>query len=108
MEGLLAPKVKEEVTATIEVMEVFHISKVGMVAGCRVRDGKASRNDKARVIRDGIVIHTGEIQALKRFKDDVKEVQAGMECGMSLVSYNDIKEGDIIETFTQIEVKQTL
>ncbi|MBR3658341.1 MAG: translation initiation factor IF-2, partial [Bacteroidaceae bacterium] len=108
MEGLLAPKVKEEVTATVEVMEVFHISKVGMVAGCRVREGKVSRNDKARVIRDGIVIHTGEIQALKRFKDDVKEVQAGMECGMSLVSYNDIKEGDIIETFTQIEVKQTL
>ena len=90
MEGLLAPKVKEEVTATVEVMEVFHISKVGMVAGCRVREGKVSRNDKARVIRDGIVI------------------QAGMECGMSLVSYNDIKEGDIIETFTQIEVKQTL
>ena len=108
MEGLLAPKVKEEVTSTVEVMEVFHISKVGMVAGCRVRDGKVSRNDKARVIRDGIVIHTGDIQALKRFKDDVKEVQAGMECGMSLVSYNDIKEGDIIETFTQIEVKQTL
>ena len=108
MEGLLAPKVKEEVTSTIEVMEVFHISKVGMVAGCRVREGKVSRSDKARVIRDGIVIHTGEIQALKRFKDDVKEVQAGMECGMSLVSYNDIKEGDIIETFTQIEVKQTL
>lgn len=108
MEGLLAPKVKEEVTATVEVMEVFHISKVGMVAGCRVREGKVSRNDKARVIRDGIVIHTGDIQALKRFKDDVKEVQAGMECGISLVSYNDIKEGDIIETFTQIEVKQTL
>ena len=108
MEGLLAPKVKEEVTSTVEVMEVFHISKVGMVAGCRVREGKVSRSDKARVIRDGIVIHTGEIQALKRFKDDVKEVQAGMECGMSLVSYNDIKEGDIIETFTQIEVKQTL
>jgi len=108
MEGLLAPKVKEEVTSTIEVMEVFHISKVGMVAGCRVRDGKVSRNDKARVIRDGIVIHTGDIQALKRFKDDVKEVQSGMECGISLVSYNDIKEGDMIETFTQIEVKQTL
>ena len=108
MEGLLAPKVKEEVTSTIEVMEVFHISKVGMVAGCRVRDGKVSRNDKARVIRDGIVIHTGDIQALKRFKDDVKEVPTGMECGISLVSYNDIKEGDIIETFTQIEVKQTL
>ncbi len=108
MEGLLAPKVKEEVTSTVEVMEVFHISKVGMVAGCRVREGKVSRNDKARVIRDGIVIHTGDILALKRFKDDVKEVQTGMECGIILVSYNDIKEGDMIETFTQIEVKQTL
>ncbi len=108
MEGLLAPKVKEEVTSTIEVMDVFHISKVGMVAGCRVREGKVSRSDKARLIRDGIVIHTGDINALKHFKDDVKEVPAGMECGMSLVSYNDIKVGDIIETFTTIEVKQTL
>lgn len=108
MEGLLAPKIKEEVTSTVEVMEVFHISKVGAVAGCRVRDGKVSRNDRARVIRDGIVIHTGSIQTLKRFKDDVREVPAGMECGISLASFNDIKEGDMIETFTTIEVKQTL
>ena len=108
MEGLLAPKIKESVTATVEVMEVFHISKVGMVAGCRVRDGKVTRGDKIRVIRDGIVIHTGDMNALKRFKDDVKEVPAGMECGMSLVSFNDLKEGDILETFTTVEVKQTL
>jgi translation initiation factor IF-2 len=108
MEGLLAPTVKEEVTSTIEVLEVFHISKVGMVAGGRVREGKVNRNDRARVIRDGIVIHNGNIQALKRYKDDVKEVTAGVDCGISLVSYNDLKEGDMIETYTQIEVKQTL
>jgi len=108
MEGLLAPKIKETVTSTVEVMEVFHISKVGMVAGCRVRDGKVTRGDKVRVIRDGIVIHTGDMNALKRFKDDVKEVAAGMECGMSLVSFNDLKEGDMLETFTTVEVKQTL
>ena len=108
MEGLLAPKIKETVTSTIEVMEVFHISKVGMVAGCRVRDGKVTRGDKVRVIRDGIVIHTGDMNALKRFKDDVKEVAAGMECGLSLVSFNDLKEGDMLETFTTTEVKQTL
>jgi len=108
MEGLLAPKIKETVTSTVEIMEVFHISKVGMVAGCRVRDGKVTRGDKVRVIRDGIVIHTGDMNALKRFKDDVKEVPAGMECGMSLVSFNDLKEGDMLETFTTVEVKQTL
>lgn len=108
MEGLLAPKVKEEVTSTIEVMEVFHISKVGMVAGARVREGKVKRSDKARVIRDGIVIHTGEILALKRFKDDVREVATNMECGISLVGFNDIKTGDLIETFVEVEVKQTL
>ncbi len=108
MEGLLAPQVKEEITATIEVLEVFHITKVGMVAGGRVREGKAKRNERARVIRDGIVIHTGGIQALKRYKEDVKEVSAGMECGVNLVSYNDLKVGDMIETFTEIEVKQTL
>ncbi len=108
MEGLLAPTIKETVTSTIEVMEVFHISKVGMVAGCRVRDGKVTRGDKVRVIRDGIVIHTGDMNALKRFKDDVKEVATGMECGISLVSYNDLKEGDMLETFTTVEVKQTL
>lgn len=108
MEGLLAPKVKEEVTSTVEVMEVFHISKVGMVAGGRVREGKVKRSDKARLIRDGIVIHTGDILALKRFKDDVKEVATNMECGISLVGFNDLKAGDMIETFVEVEVKQTL
>ena len=108
MEGMLAPTVKEEITSTIEVREVFHISKVGYVAGAMVREGKVKRSDRARLIRDGIVIFTGDINALKRFKDDVKEVGTNFECGISLVNCNDIKVGDIIETFTQIEVKQTL
>ena len=108
MEGMLAPEVKEEVTATIEVREVFHITKVGTVAGAIVKEGKAKRSDKARLIRDGIVIFTGEINALKRFKDDVKEVAVNFECGISLQNYNDIKVGDIIETFQEVEVKATL
>ena len=108
MEGMLAPKVKEEVTATIEVREVFKITKVGTVAGAWVREGKVKRTDKARLIRDGIVIFTGSINALKRFKDDVKEVPVNFECGISLTNYNDIKVGDIIETFQEVEVKQTL
>ncbi|MDL2212335.1 translation initiation factor IF-2 [Bacteroides sp. OttesenSCG-928-E20] len=108
MEGMLAPVVKEEITATIEVREVFNITKVGTVAGAMVREGKVKRSDKARLIRDGIVIHTGAINALKRFKDDVKEVATNYECGISLVNYHDIKVGDIIESFQEIEVKQTL
>ena len=108
MEGMLAPTIKEEVTSTIEVREVFHISKVGYVAGAMVREGKVTRSDRARLIRDGIVIFTGDINALKRFKDDVKEVGTNFECGISLVACNDIKVGDIIETFKTIEVKQTL
>ncbi|MCQ2268569.1 MAG: translation initiation factor IF-2 [Bacteroidaceae bacterium] len=108
MEGMLEKVVKEEVTATIEVREVFHISKVGMVAGAMVKEGKVKRTDKARLIRDGIVIFTGNINALKRFKDDVKEVATNFECGISLTSCNDIKVGDVIETFQEIEVKQTL
>ena len=108
MEGMLAPTLKEEVTSTIEVREVFHISKVGYVAGAMVREGKVTRSDRARLIRDGIVIFTGDINALKRFKDDVKEVATNFECGISLVACNDIKQGDIIETFKTIEVKQTL
>lgn len=108
MEGMLAPIVKEEVTATIEVRETFHISKVGTVAGCMVREGKVKRTDRARLIRDGIVIHTGNLAALKRFKDDVKEVGTNFECGISLVSQDDIKVGDIIETFVEVEVKQKL
>ena len=108
MEGMLAPIVKEEITATIEVRETFHISKVGTVAGCMVREGKVKRTDRARLIRDGIVIHTGNLAALKRFKEDVKEVGTNFECGISLVSQDDIKVGDIIETFVEVEVKQKL
>lgn len=108
MEGMLAPEIKEEITATIEVREVFHITKVGTVAGAMVKEGKVKRSDKARLIRDGIVIFTGEINALKRFKDDVKEVATNYECGISLVNYNDLKVGDVIETFEEVEVKQTL
>lgn len=108
MEGMLAPELKEQVTATVEVREVFNITKVGIVAGAMVKTGKVKRSDKARLIRDGIVIFTGNINALKRFKDDVKEVGTNFECGISLVNCNDMKVGDIIETFEEIEVKQTL
>ncbi|WP_308777172.1 translation initiation factor IF-2 [uncultured Bacteroides sp.] len=108
MEGMLAPTVKEQVTATLEVREVFNISKVGMVAGAMVKAGKVKRSDKARLIRDGIVVFTGNINALKRFKDDVKEVGTNFECGISLTNCNDIKVGDVIETYEEVEVKQTL
>ena len=108
MEGMLAPELKEQITATIEIREVFNITKVGLVAGAMVKTGKVKRNDKARLIRDGIVIFTGNINALKRFKDDVKEVGTNFECGISLVNCNDMKVGDMIETFEEIEVKQTL
>ena len=108
MEGMLDKVVKEVVTGQVEVREVYHISKVGTVAGAYVTEGKVHRSDKARVVRDGIVVHTGEINALKRFKDDVKEVGVNFECGISLVNFNDIQVGDILETFTEIEVKQKL
>ncbi|WP_321478918.1 translation initiation factor IF-2 [uncultured Bacteroides sp.] len=108
MEGMLAPVVKEVVTASIEVREVFHITKVGTVAGAMVKEGKVKRSDKARLVRDGIVIFSGAINALKRFKDDVKEVAVNYECGISLVNFNDLKMGDIIETYEEVEVKQTL
>ena len=108
MEGMLSPEIKEEVTAQVEVRQVYHITKVGTVAGAYVVDGKVSRSNKARVIRDGIVVFTGAINALKRFKDDVKEVSTNFECGISLVGYNDLKEGDMIETFQEIEIKATL
>ena len=108
MEGML-DKIKKEIAAgQVEVKEVFKISKVGTVAGAFVTEGKVHRSDKARLIRDGIVIHTGTINALKRYKDDVKEVASGLECGISLVNFNDIQAGDIIETFTEIEVEQKL
>ncbi|MBQ4392122.1 MAG: translation initiation factor IF-2 [Prevotella sp.] len=108
MEGMLDKVIKEEVTGQIEVREVFKISKVGTVAGAMVTEGKVHRTDKARLIRDGIVVFTGAINALKRFKDDVKEVATNFECGISLVNFNDIQQGDIIETFQEIEVQQKL
>ena len=108
MAGMLSPEIKEEVTATLEVLQTFRISKVGTIAGCIVREGKAKRANKCRVIRDGIVIHTGELSSLKHGKDDIKEAGLNMECGLSIKSYNDIVEGDLIETYEEIEVAKTL
>lgn len=108
MEGMLSPEIKEVVTATVEVQEVFKITKVGTVAGCIVREGKVKRSNRLHLIRDGIVIYTGDIDALKRFKEDVKEVGVNFECGISIKNYNDIHVGDILETFEEVEVKQTL
>ncbi|HOK99970.1 MAG TPA: translation initiation factor IF-2, partial [Paludibacteraceae bacterium] len=108
MEGMLSPEIKEEVTATLEVRDVFKISKVGSVAGCFVREGKIKRTNKVHLIRDGIVIYTGEIASLKRFKEDVKEVSANYECGISIQNFNDIHVGDIIESFEETEIKSTL
>ena len=108
MEGLLSPEIKEEITGTAEVLQTYHISKVGTIAGAIVRDGKIKRTCKVRVIRDGIVIYTGELGSLKRFKDDVKEVVGGYDCGLSVQGYNDIREGDLIEGFEEVEVKKTL
>ncbi|MBR4828503.1 MAG: translation initiation factor IF-2 [Muribaculaceae bacterium] len=108
MEGMLQPDIKEEVTGSAEVRQVYHISKVGTIAGAMVVEGKIKRGSKVRVIRDGIVIHTGELASLKRFKDDAKEVTSGYDCGLSLKSYNDLQEMDIIEAFEEIEVHKTL
>ena len=108
MEGMLAPTIKEEVTAQVDVRQVYKITKVGTVAGCWVTEGKVHRSDKVRVVRDGIVVYTGEILALKRFKDDVKEVGRDFECGISIVNFNDIREGDVLETYTEVEVKTKL
>ena len=108
MEGLLAPSFEETVTGNIEVRDVFKITKVGTVAGCYVTDGFVKRNNKIRIIRDFIVVHTGEIDALKRFKDDVAEVKFGYECGLSIKNFNDIQVGDVIESFEIKEVKRTL
>ncbi|MDR1780685.1 MAG: translation initiation factor IF-2, partial [Tannerella sp.] len=108
MEGMLSPEIREEITGSIEVQELFKITKVGTIAGCVVKEGKIRRTNKVRVIRDGIVIHTGELASLKRFKDEVKEVVTGQDCGIHIANYNDINVGDIIESFDQIEVKKTL
>jgi translation initiation factor IF-2 len=108
MEGMLSPEIKEQITSTIEVRDVFKITKVGTVAGCLVREGKAKRNSKIRLIRDGIVVFTGELGSLKRFKDDVKDVASGYECGLNIHNYNDIKIGDLIETFEEVEVSRKL
>lgn len=108
MEGLLSAKIEERVVGTAEIRETFKISKVGTIAGCFVTDGKINRNNKVRVIRDGIVVYTGTLGSLKRFKDDVKEVAKGYECGLNIEKFNDIKEGDVVEAFEEVEVKQTL
>ena len=108
MEGMLSPDIKEEILGTVEVLEVFKITKVGTVAGCIVRDGKVNRNSRIRVIRDGIVIYTGTLGSLKRFKEDVKEVKSGYECGLNIENFNDIKVGDHIEAFHEIEVAKSL
>ena len=108
MEGMLSPEIKEEITGTAEVLQTYHISKVGTIAGALVRDGKIKRTSKVRVIRDGIVIYTGELGSLKRFKDDAKEVVSGYDCGLSVQGYNDIREGDLIEAYEEVEVKKTL
>jgi len=106
IEGMLAPEMKEEIVASVEVLETFKITKVGVVAGCIVREGKLTRNTPIRVIRDGIVVYTGKLGSLKRFKDDVKEVSSGMECGLNIESYNDIRVGDFIEGYETVEVKR--
>ena len=108
MEGMLAAKIEEKITATVEIREIFKVSKVGTIAGCMVQDGKISRNSKIRLIREGIVVYTGELGSLKRFKDDVKEVAKGYECGLNIANYNDIKIGDIVEAYEEVEVKQKL
>jgi len=108
MEGMLAPEFEEKIVCNVEVRETFKIPKVGTVAGCMVTDGKINRNTKIRIIRDGIVVHSGELSSLKRFKDDAKEVQAGMECGLSVHNFNDIKVGDVIEGHEQVAIKRTL
>jgi translation initiation factor IF-2 len=106
--GMLSPEKKESATGLVEIREVFRISKVGAIAGCYVLDGVIKRNSKVRVLRDDVVIHTGELDSLKRFKDDVKEVKSNFECGLSLKNFNDIEVGDTLEVFEVVEVARTL
>jgi translation initiation factor IF-2 len=108
LEGLLTPDEKEEVTATVEVRDLFKVPKVGTVAGCYVVDGKIARNNKVRLLRDGVEVFTGGLASLRRFKDDVREVDTGYECGIGLENFNDVKAGDIIEAFKIVEVKRKL
>ena len=108
MEGMLSPEIKEEIIGNIEVLETFKITRVGTIAGCMVRDGKVKRSSKIRLIRDGIVVYTGELESLKRFKEDVREVTTGYECGLNIRNFNDIKVGDIVEAYEETEVRKTL
>lgn len=108
LEGMLSPDIREQVTANLEVLQTFKVSKIGTIAGCMVTDGKIKRTDKVRVIRDGVVIHTGQLESLKRFKDEAKEVVSGLECGINIKNYNNIEVGDIIESFEEIEVRRKL
>ena len=108
LEGMLSPDIREQVTANLEVLQTFKVSKIGTIAGCMVTDGKIKRTDKVRVIRDGVVIHTGELESLKRFKDEAKEVVSGLECGINIKNYNNLEVGDIIESFEEIEVRRKL
>jgi translation initiation factor IF-2 len=108
MEGMLAPEFEEKVVCNVEVRDVFKITRVGTVAGCYVLDGKINRNTKIRLIRDGIVVYSGDLGSLKRFKDDVKEVATGYECGLNINNFNDIKVGDIIEGYEMVEIKRKL
>jgi translation initiation factor IF-2 len=108
IEGMLSPEIEEKIICNVEIREVFRISKVGSVAGCYVLDGKITRNTNIRIIRDGIVVYTGHLASLKRFKDDVREVVAGYECGLNIENFNDIKVGDIIEGYEQTEIKRKL
>jgi translation initiation factor IF-2 len=108
MEGMLSPEMKEEITGNAEIRETLKISKIGTIAGCMVTNGKIFRNSGIRIIREGVVIFTGELVSLKRFKDDVKEVSKGYDCGLQVKNYNDIKVGDVLECFQEVAVKKSL
>lgn len=108
MEGMLDPEFEEKIVANVEIRETFKITKVGTIAGCMVLDGKITRNSKIRIVRDGVVVYTGELASLKRFKDDVKEVNKGYECGLNIQNFNNIEVGDIVEAYEQVEVARKL
>jgi len=108
MEGLLSPDMKEEVQGNVEIRETYKISRVGTIAGCMVMDGKITRNSMIRIVREGVVVYTGTLASLKRFKDDVKEVTKGYDCGLQIKDYNDIKIGDTIEAYIEVAVKKKL